>query len=449
MNMRSFVINGTACAAVVGAAAFLSIAGPLDPPGGPIAPTHKTLTEVEPRIAVNAENTPGDIDSLVKISQPGSYYLTGNIMGVAGAHGIEIAASGVTLDLMGFEVRGVLNSLDGVRVSVVAHNIRIRNGSVRDWTGSGVHAFDAFNSSLRDVVAADNGGDGLLIGDNSLVDSCAAARNGGNGIVTGDGSTILESTAAGNAASGIASNSGSTIVACTAQHNDAFGIRGEVGATISACTANHNGADGVYVNTHARVSDTTANDNGRDGFDVGSSSTVTGVTALHNGFEQIDSGGIKADVQSTVRGSTASYNDGIGIDVAQGSLVVGSIANGNGVNGIELAPDARAIDCSANGNTADGVHCFAGATVERCTVTGNLRDGVRATNDRVSIRDCKASFNVSVGINVSGDACFVTGNYSTNHPTNYSLIGTSLFGPVHTMATIGTNTNPSANFEGL
>src|SRR5690606_25957259 len=55
------------------------VAGPVNPPAGPVAPTHKTLTEVEPRIAVNAANTPGASGAMYVISQPGSYYLTGNI----------------------------------------------------------------------------------------------------------------------------------------------------------------------------------------------------------------------------------------------------------------------------------------------------------------------------------------------------------------------------------
>ena len=90
----------------------LLYAGPLNPPAGPVTSTYKTLTEVEPRIAINATNTPGDAigdpsPSLFKITQPGSYYLTGNITGVEDTHGIEIVASGVTLDLNGFDLLGV------------------------------------------------------------------------------------------------------------------------------------------------------------------------------------------------------------------------------------------------------------------------------------------------------------------------------------------------------
>jgi len=73
--------------------AYSAWAGPLDPPAGPVTSTYKTLTEVEPRTAINTTNTPGDADSLFKITQPGSYYLTGNITGVAAKHGIEIAVA--------------------------------------------------------------------------------------------------------------------------------------------------------------------------------------------------------------------------------------------------------------------------------------------------------------------------------------------------------------------
>src|SRR5438552_15661460 len=87
---------------LAGLAAPMSIwAGNLTPPAGPIAPTMKTLTEVEPRTAVNSANTPGDADSLYKITQPGAYYLAGNVQGVAAKNGIKIAASGATLALNG------------------------------------------------------------------------------------------------------------------------------------------------------------------------------------------------------------------------------------------------------------------------------------------------------------------------------------------------------------
>ena len=62
----------------------------------------KTLDQVEPRIPINATNTPGDADSVYVITKPRLYYLTGNLQGVRTKHGIKISVGGVTLDIMGF-----------------------------------------------------------------------------------------------------------------------------------------------------------------------------------------------------------------------------------------------------------------------------------------------------------------------------------------------------------
>lgn len=40
-------------------AASIALAGPITPPPGPVTSAHKTLTEVEPRIAINATSAPG------------------------------------------------------------------------------------------------------------------------------------------------------------------------------------------------------------------------------------------------------------------------------------------------------------------------------------------------------------------------------------------------------
>ena len=81
----SMLVCAFACVGV----GLVAIAGDLNPPAGSVAPTMKTLDEVEPRIAINAVNTPGDSNSVYRISQPGSYYLTGNVTAPAGDSAIE------------------------------------------------------------------------------------------------------------------------------------------------------------------------------------------------------------------------------------------------------------------------------------------------------------------------------------------------------------------------
>ena len=63
--------NSILIVATLGGIIWVS-AGDLNPPAGPVTPTMKTLTEVEPRIAINAANTPGDVSSTFKMIEPGS-----------------------------------------------------------------------------------------------------------------------------------------------------------------------------------------------------------------------------------------------------------------------------------------------------------------------------------------------------------------------------------------
>lgn len=81
----------------------LLLAGPLDPPSGPVSSTYKTLAEVEPRFAINR---PSGADSSFSIEQSASCYLTGNITQVAIQRAIEVGESSTTLDFNGFAVIG-------------------------------------------------------------------------------------------------------------------------------------------------------------------------------------------------------------------------------------------------------------------------------------------------------------------------------------------------------
>jgi hypothetical protein len=129
----TFAIRG----AVLAASAGMLVAGPLTPPAGPVASTYKTLTEVEPRIAVGPATTPGDTANVYRITQPGSYYLAGNLAVSTGKVGIRIESDGVTLDLNGFSIAGVAGSTVGVACG--AHDrIEVRNGMIRGIDGVGL-----------------------------------------------------------------------------------------------------------------------------------------------------------------------------------------------------------------------------------------------------------------------------------------------------------------------
>src|SRR5436309_2726219 len=108
-------------------------AGSLTPPVGPVAPTMKTLVEVEPRTPIAQ---PGSFP--IVISQPGSYYLTGNIIGAANFDDIRIDVSGVTIGLNGFELVGSGANGNGIAVPAAISNVTVRNGVARGWPGRGL-----------------------------------------------------------------------------------------------------------------------------------------------------------------------------------------------------------------------------------------------------------------------------------------------------------------------
>src|SRR5262245_42158782 len=136
--IRSRTTIAIASLALVATAGLL-VAGPLAPPAGPVTSTFKTLTETEPRIAINATNTPGSGSAMFLISQPGSYYLTGNITGAASKTAISVITSNVTIDLGGFAMTGVAGSLVGIEAQGES-NLTVTNGTLSSWGAGAIEA---------------------------------------------------------------------------------------------------------------------------------------------------------------------------------------------------------------------------------------------------------------------------------------------------------------------
>jgi hypothetical protein len=162
---RRFLLGGFAGAAGAAAFAGLAKAGPLNPPAGAITSTSKPLDELEPRTAVNATNTPGNADYIYRITQPGSYYLTGNVVAQFSKGGIEIASSDVTLDLMGFAVIGASLTDSGIGTpSAVCDRVVVRNGTVTGWSIDGVRISSGTVCVVENVNSINNGNAGFRLG---------------------------------------------------------------------------------------------------------------------------------------------------------------------------------------------------------------------------------------------------------------------------------------------
>lgn len=344
------------------------LAGPLDPPPGPIGTSFKTLSETEPRIAINATNTPPALSSIYRITQPGSYYLTGNITGASGKVGIEVSASNVSIDLNGFSVTGVAGSLSGISGGVQS-NISIRNGTVRSWGSLGVNLVSATGGRIEDLSLIGNGLDGIACAAGSVVERCIARNNGASGIETGVASEVRGCVSELNA-TGFYLDNGASASDCTAAYNTGDGFYSTDGGVLTECNASANGDDGIAVNWACAVTRCTSNSNDGDGISLGSYCRIADNYVRGN-----DGPGIHAVLganRSRITGNTSVQN-AIGVHVESPSnFITGNsctesdtvnfnIAANNRVGAIVTLPLSGAINGNVGGtaNAADEISNFA------------------------------------------------------------------------------------------
>ena len=105
------------------ALSFFALAGNLEPTAAP-APTMKTLDQVEPRIPLSNETTPGDATYLYIITQAGSYYLTENT--TTTKSGVKVA----------FISLGSIQLLVGPASSFLTLQIKVRSSTRATSLGS-------------------------------------------------------------------------------------------------------------------------------------------------------------------------------------------------------------------------------------------------------------------------------------------------------------------------
>lgn len=185
--------------------------GSLTPPGAPV-PTMKTLDQIEPRKPIMALP--------YTVEEPGSYYLTGPLN--SANTGITIASSDVTIDLMGFTIRGAQNTNHpGIQAvggeDVMLRNVVIRNGGVAQF-GVGILIDNTQSGRVQDVIVHQNTAQGIFVRQTGngvcsdiTVENCAITDNGAMGIyVFGQndadrnrGHTIRNNSISGNFTEGI------------------------------------------------------------------------------------------------------------------------------------------------------------------------------------------------------------------------------------------------------
>ncbi len=417
----------------------------------------KTLDQVEPRKEVNATNTPGDGSSVFRISAPGSYYLSANITGAASKSGVVVDADDVSLDLNGFELKGVAGSVSGIRFNGVRVNCLIRNGTIREWDVKGIDGGFGLFAVYENIRSYQNGGIGIHVGAGSVVRSCIASENVGHGFqclsVSGSHNVkvvIIEHCLANaNGGDGFRLTN-ATVNNCVAELNGGKGIAvfalATEALTMTNCAAISNTGDGISAGVGSTLTNCTAKQNGgTNGIFAGEGSTLTGCTAYANDAEF----GINADDRSTLTNCTAALNTSAAADS----------------RGISAGAQCTISNCSVNGNlntnatpsgsTGGGILAGGSSTVQNCTVVGNKGDGIQIASDaRVVGNNCDSnSFgggdaagihstgadnrieanNVTDntrGIDVDSTGTLIIKNSASGNTTNYEIAASNAVGVI-------------------
>ena len=234
MNHRSSLRLLAASAALLGAIGTAR-AGALEPPAGPIAPTMKTLDQVESRRPIHQSDLP------LAITTNGAYYLAENLRANQnGVDMINVFADYVSIDLNGFSIDGAGQGVVAADCIQIESNVRtfaVSNGTIRGCTHG---------------IVTNN-----VVGLSATVDRMHLNQNGLFGALFGPGSfaIVTRSMFRANGQHGLAVWEG-VVQNCTATANQ-IGIQVNWGV-IQGCTARGNSGINAMIFTAGTMADTYA-----------------------------------------------------------------------------------------------------------------------------------------------------------------------------------------------
>jgi hypothetical protein len=398
--------------------------GALTPPGAP-APTMKSLDQIYAQLEARTAIT--NTSSLVTISQPGSYYLTGNLT-VSSGDGIDINTNGVTLDLNGFTISSSAPFLDnasgsGILIASGLRDITIYNGHivghVISFSGgiyiggggfsSGINCADVLQNVLVSRLSVSGFsyyGINLSVTNSTVVEDCTVTTVGHSGITA---SIVKNCSAWGCAENAIFCDHASD---CRGQSSDSavagYGIYAS--ATVQNCY-------GYSAGSSSGIAATTAQNC------YGQSSTGDGIDAstAQNCYGQ-SSTGTGLDVTYTAENCYGSSASGDGIDAYTALNCYGYATDSNG-NGIGAT---TAENCFGQGVGGDGIFAFmvqnsfgyssangegiAGGEVLNSTGRSYHGDGILGTTVQNSYGEADAS-----GTGIIDPAGTVSGSYGNSY----------------------------------
>lgn len=140
------------------------------------------VIEINQASALAGDITGGDSPGFpVTLDTAGSYRLTGNLsVADPDTHAIEVTDDSVSIDLNGFRILGPGSAGSGVGVLSSDESTTVRNGTIVDMGDDGLRL--ANRAVVLGVTATSNGGDGIVVGKDSVVESCLSIGNDGWGL---------------------------------------------------------------------------------------------------------------------------------------------------------------------------------------------------------------------------------------------------------------------------
>jgi len=292
-------------------------------------------------------------------------------------NGILIDANNVTIDLMGYILRGDSGTLTGIVTSGGFESVRIRNGIIQGWEEDGITllggalrssillehlqvigngrlgVFLGGNAIVRSCTSSDNESDGFRLGGNSIIENCHALRNKGPGISGGDMCTASNCVARSNQSEGIRASLGAIIHSCTAIQNHFSGIAISTGIVKSCCSIS-NEENGIQCTFSASIHDCYSSLNVEHGISVGSESHVRACSSDQNG-NGITGAGINAQGNDIrIEDNNCCKNDfGIRVTTA-GNFIARNTCSGNGTNWSIAANNKCLVVSGVNAGAING-----------------------------------------------------------------------------------------------
>ena len=413
--------------------------GPLAPTGPPV-PTMKSLNQIDTRVGtageripVNATTCPGDANAVYVIAQRGSYFLTGNVIGVAGKNGIHISSPEVTLDLNGYQLDGAAVGVIGILID--QDSVTVRNGRVLNWSSRAIDAEGPGARSFERVVAA-NSDAGFFIFGQARYESCCAINNRHSGFDGFLGHQYHACFTSGNGDFGFVLFDGNTAESCLSLRDSIGYIF--VGSAIVArgCTASQFQSFGFYVQTQgASLVDCVATTSASGGSAYVILDPAAGVPSA-----------------AVFNQCTAAYfpgpggNTGFDASGATGVTFSACVATGWGTAGFSVGLGSTVSDCSASNNSGCGIVFSDGGAIIGNTSFGN-RDGISGVGAQNRLDGNTVTGNSGTGILVTDATNVVVRNLSRNPGSNYSPLSGTNIGPTgQTPGGASPATSPWANF---